>query len=522
MCHAARVMNEHHPGILGSPTGWSDVTPSSDDLANLRLDQVIDAISAWAPDTDVDQLLTRPLRDLDTVRYRQAVVTDLQRAPVLQRVRSFCRTMSRVRRSRDALRPHANGAGGSGWHVRTQLVELDRDYVEACVGFHEALHVAPLRSEGMLGVRDLIAAHIDSARFRDLADQSSRVLAGIAGVSFGLHLTTEQVRVGGPTGDGDFVERLTGLLARLAPHAPAPGGPRPVSPTGPSPLEYQLLDVVAAQRPETFDALAEHCRRHLDVSDPGIERFCQEVSFYLAYLDHIAPLRDAGLPFCLPDVQADASAMHVVDGFDLALACTRRAHGATTVLNDAHLTGDERVLVVTGPNQGGKTTFARMVGQIHYLAALGLPVPARSATVPLVDSVLTHVAAAETPDDPVGRLEQDLLRVREVLHRASGRSVVVMNEVFSSTSQQDAYVLGRRVLETLAARGAIVVFVTFVDALATLGAETVSMVSEAPSDDPGARTFRIERRPPVGSAHAVALARAHRLTYGDVMRRIQR
>ncbi len=140
-------------------------------------------------------------------------------------------------------------------------------------------------------------------------------------------------------------------------------------------VESQILDLVARLFPAPFARLAEYRSRHDGFVDPTVARCEREVQFYLAYLEHIAPLKAAGLSFSYPRVSARSKEIAATATFDLALAAKLVAKNAPVVCNDFHLSGPERVLVVSGPNNGGKTTFARTFGQLHYLAGLGLPVP---------------------------------------------------------------------------------------------------------------------------------------------------
>jgi DNA mismatch repair ATPase MutS len=240
-----------------------------------------------------------------------------------------------------------------------------------------------------------------------------------------------------------------------------------------------------------------------------VARFDREVQFYLAYLEHQQRLEHIGVAFCYPTVSAGSKSTAVEGGVDLALA----GKGEAPVPNDFSLDGPERILVVTGPNNGGKTTFARMVGQLHYLAALGVPVPAREARVFLPDRIFSHFERQEDVGALHGQLDDELLRLKAILEQASGNSLVLLNEIFGSTILRDAVVLGTEMLRGIAELGCLGVCVTFLDELSSLGDATVSMVATVDPADPSKRTFRLVRRPADGRAYAWALAAKYRLSH---------
>ena len=97
-----------------------------------------------------------------------------------------------------------------------------------------------------------------------------------------------------------------------------------------------------------------------------------------------------------------------------------------------------------------------------------------------------------------------------MLDKATGDSVLVMNESFASTTLRDALLVGERVLDRMTALGLLGVYVTFVDELASRNAACVSLVGTVVPDNPAERTFRIVRKPADRLAYAAAIGPKYR------------
>jgi DNA mismatch repair protein MutS len=285
-------------------------------------------------------------------------------------------------------------------------------------------------------------------------------------------------------------------------------------------VEEQILECVAELHPEAFTLLDEFCRRHEHFIEPTVARFEHEIHFYLSYLAFMRRFTAAQLAFCYPDVTDEPGVVDVQGGFDLALAINIIQEQQCPVTNDYHLSGSERIFVVTAPNQGGKTTFARTVGQCSYLASVGCPIPASSARLTLPDQIFTHFERQEDLSTLHGKLDNELVRIHDILSRATDASIIVMNESFSSTTVNDALIIGREVLERIIALRCVAVYVSFLDELSSLDPVCVSMVGEVAQSDPTQRTFKFTRRPADGLAYAAALADKYGLSYDALGRRI--
>jgi DNA mismatch repair protein MutS len=515
--HRTQGAQDGGVSVLRRPgAGTRPAAAAPDDCrVDLHLDQVIDAVLV---DDDLDDLRAHfhtLLRDADDVAYRHEVFRDLADVDLRGAVAAFARSLGRLR-TRGRWTPRSRRPR------RSQRLHLDAAslYCEAVRALAGAFARRPPASRALRSIAAHLHRYAASEAFRALDDDARSLTRDLDAVAYALTIFEDRVHVRRTSDRHDYGEDIERTFRRFR-RADAPEAvPERIEVTEMSDAEAAVLDLVARQHPSTFAALERFVETHTTFVEPLLERFGHEVRFFLAYLDFAERLAPLGLTFCLPTVSTIDKRVEALGSFDVALAESLREDAGRVVCNDVRLEAGERVLVVTGANQGGKSTFARAFGQLHYLAALGCPVPARSARLPLCDALLTHFERDEDLRALQGRLGEELTRLGDLLERLGPRSVVVMNEAFASTATDDALALGRATLERILGADAVAVVVTFTDELASFDRRVASVVATVDPSDPSRRTFRVERQAADGRAHALAVAHAHGLTYEALRRRL--
>jgi DNA mismatch repair ATPase MutS len=171
-----------------------------------------------------------------------------------------------------------------------------------------------------------------------------------------------------------------------------------------------------------------------------------ELAFYVGCLNLQEQLAQMGEPICFPTPETPGVGQHAYTGlYDLNLALTMKQR---VVGNDGDADGKELILI-TGANQGGKSTFLRSIGLSQMMLQCGMFAPALSLRANLVDNLFTHYKREEDVTMESGKLDEELSRMSAIIDRLTPHSLILFNESFAATNDREGSEIARQIVTAL-------------------------------------------------------------------------
>ncbi|GAA4400875.1 MutS-related protein [Tsukamurella soli] len=318
---------------------------------------------------------------------------------------------------------------------------------------------APLfRSAGLRAFLAEVATELDDAyltevraHLRELRFARGELVSARLGM--GNHGTDYTLRRAGPVGRRGWPHREPGGVGFDVTEVDGPGG--------------EDLAALAGRGVRTAaDSLAQatdHVARYF-------QTIADELGFYLGTVALLTALTERGGAWCLPEpieLQEDPPGFAADGLYDPTLLLGGRGPDASVgpaVGSTVDATG-RSLVVVTGANGGGKTTFLRSVGIAQLMLRCGMFVPARAYRGGVFPRVFTHSAPREDPAAG-GRLEDELARMSAIADHIRPGDLILLGESMASTNEQEGAVLAREVVTALQDAGVTVVYVTHMFTLA--------------------------------------------------------
>jgi len=182
-----------------------------------------------------------------------------------------------------------------------------------------------------------------------------------------------------------------------------------------------------------------------------------ELAFYIGCMNLHEQLVGQGSPIGFPSPQPGARHRISFEGlYNVSLALTKEE---AVVGNDLDAEG-KPLVIVTGANRGGKSTFLRSVGSAQLMMQSGMFVPARSMRASLCDGLFTHFRREEDPSMESGKLDEELGRMSDLVPHITPCSMLLFNESFAATNEREGSEIAGQIVGALLANNNTVFFVT--------------------------------------------------------------
>ncbi len=459
-------------------------------VQDLGLDALLSAMAGGDPllrQLARHALLTGPAEPA-AIRYRQGVLADFLARPDL--VRRLYELASDGVEAKKTTRFF--------WFRDTPDTQRQKALamLELLVGLLEQLrsladaHHGDVASEGLRAFFASLRRELDDAYLRVLHERL-RELQFRDGVLLSARV--------GPSGRGcDYVLRRprgSGLLGRLTPDLP-----RGLS-FSVSPRDEYALRALAELRDRGLAHVANALAQATDHVLAFFRTLQQEAGFYLACVNLAERLTERGVPLVLPDVaDPDEWALRARDLRDASLAL----HSGSAVVGSDLDADGKRLLVVTGANEGGKSTFLRSLGTAQLMLEAGIYVTAEAFRASVSSGVYTHFKREEDAALRSGKLDEELRRMSEIAGVIRPRALLLCNESFASTNEAEGSEIARQVVQALVEDGVRVAYVTHMYELARrVQALPATLFLRAERLPDGVRTFRVVPGAPQPTSHGL-------------------
>ncbi|MGH8315450.1 MAG: MutS-related protein, partial [Steroidobacterales bacterium] len=286
------------------------------------------------------------------------------------------------------------------------------------------------------------------------------------------------------------------LLERLSPNRPPS-----YSFTLPARDEHGM-EALAAIRNHGINRAADALAQSVDHILGFFATLRAELGFYLACLNLHEQLEERTQPTCFPDpVSADTDVFSVQGLYDASLVFH---------LDDGRVVGNDvsadrkRLIMVTGANQGGKSTFLRSAGSAQLLMQAGCFVPANAFSANVADGLFTHFKREEDATMTRGKLDEELNRMSTIADLIRPRSLLLCNESFASTNEREGSEIARQLIKAMLEGAVKIVYVTHLFDLAdSLYREQLdsALFLRAERKPDGTRTFRLTPGQPLPTSY---------------------
>lgn len=182
-----------------------------------------------------------------------------------------------------------------------------------------------------------------------------------------------------------------------------------------------------------------------------------ELAFYVGCLNLYEQLLNLGGPISFPiPIASKEHKLSFKELYDVSLALTLKQRIVGNEMN-----GDSKnPVIITGANQGGKSTFLRSIGLAQLMMQCGMFVPAEFFSSNICDGIFTHYKREEDTTMKSGKLDEELMRMSEIVDRITPNSIILFNESFASTNEKEGSEIARQIVSALVEKGIKVFFVT--------------------------------------------------------------